>query len=339
MLPKMRVSVSNKCQMSCIYCKGEKGLMENFGPQREIISTYGLIEIIRIGIESSLKDVHFTGGEPFLRPDFFGLVRSIVELGAKVEINTNGLLLTEEKAKLLKEAGCSLLKISLDTIGEEKFASFTGINALKRVIDGIRAVNSIIPVRINCVVTRSNIDDIIPLIDLMNDIGIPRIHFLDLTYYPFVSGKQFWEKEFVDLTKEVKPLIEAKTNNKFGEVPIFGCNFSALASKSKGTVVVLKEANCSMRSPLHCSCCQSYCHEGMFTLRLSAGGYLNICPETNGLGIDAIAALKKGRLAEEYKRFSRIFDSTEQVKNSFPIFLERNKLKTKEGDKIENMLS
>lgn len=323
----MRISVSDKCQMSCIYCKGEKGLMENFGPQREMVSTYGLLEIIRIGVESGLKDVHFTGGEPFLRSDFFDLVKSTVALGAKVEVNTNGLLLTEEKARLLKEAGCSILKISLDTTEKEKFTSLTGINAIEKVIEGIKIVSPIIPVRVNCVVIRSNLNDIISLIDLMDKIGVQKIHFLDLTYYPFEGGKEFWEREFVDLTKEVKPLIEEKTKNKFGEMPIYGCNFSALSSKSKRTVIVLKEANCSMRSPLHCSCCQNYCHEGMFTLRLSAGGYLNICPEVNGLGIDAIAALKKGRLAEEYKRFSGIFDDTEQVKNSFSIFLERNKLK------------
>ena len=170
-------------------------------------------------------------------------------------------------------------------------------------------------------------DDIIPLIELMDEIGVPRIHFLDLTYYPFKGGRKFWEREFVDLTKEVKPLIEEKTGSKFGEMPIFGCNFSALPSNSKRTVIVMKEANYSMRSPLHCSCCQNYCHEGMFTLRLSAGGYLNICPQANGLGIDAVAALKKGKLAEEFKRFSKIFDSTEQAKDSFLVFLGRNKLK------------
>lgn len=339
MLPKMQVSVTEKCQMKCIYCDGWKKAMRNFNQGRKVLSVYDILEIIRCGIEAGLREVHFTGGEPFLRDDLIRLVKATTEMGVKVEVNTNGLLITEENVKLLKQAGCSLFKISLDTTSKQKYKAIRGVDAVKKIIDGIKIANQIIPVRVNCVVMRSNLDTIIPLIDFMNEIGVPRIHLLDLTYYPFKGGRNFWQKEFVYLAKEILPIIEKKTREKFTEIPIFGCSFYALSSGLGKITIVLKEANPTMRSLLHCSCCQDYCHEGMFTLRLSAGGYLNICPVVNGLGIDAVAALKKGRLLEEYERFSRIFDETEQV-DSFPIFLKRNRLtfKNKGGEKSEDML-
>jgi len=323
MLPKMQVSVTEKCQMMCIYCEGWKKAMRSFNQEKRELSAKTILEIIRWGIEAGLRDIHLTGGEPFLRNELIYVVRAITEMGARVEVNTNGLLLTEENVKLLKKAGCSLLKISLDTPEKQEFKAIRGIDAFEEIVKGIKIANRIMPVRVNCVAMRSNLRTIYPLIELMSEIGVPQIHLLDLTYYPFRGGKSFWQNEFVYLTKEILPLIEKKTERKFTKLPIFGCSFYALAMEK--TTVVLKEANPTMRAKSYCSSCRKYCHEGMFTLRLSASGYLNICPVVNSLGVDAASALKKGKLLREYRRFSRVFDETERIE-SFPIFLRRNRL-------------
>jgi molybdenum cofactor biosynthesis enzyme MoaA len=194
-------------------------------------------------------------------------------MGAKVEVNTNGLLITEKNVTQLRDAGCSLLKISLDTPMKQEYKAIREIDAFEKIIKGIEIANQIMPVRVNCVVLRSYLHTIYPLIELMSEIGVPRIHLLDLTYYPSRGSRNFWQKEFVYLTKEILPLIEKKTGGKFSKLPIFGCSFYALSTKK--TTIVLKEANPTMRSPLYCSQCRNYCHEGMFTLRLSAAGYLN----------------------------------------------------------------
>lgn len=340
MIPKIRISVTDRCQMKCIYCGGEEALMENFGPKRRTIYTQDLLEIIRYGLEVGFfKKVHFTGGEPLLRPDLINLIDSTVKMGGEVELNTNGLSLTERRVKLLKKAGCSLLKISLDCVNRKEFYSITGFDGFERVIKSIDIASKIMPVRVNCVVMQQSVERTMSLINLMNKLKVPRIHLLDLTYYPFPGFKTFWEEEFVYLSKEVQPFLEKKIGKKFKEMQIFGCSFYELPSKNKETTIVLKEANDTMRSPSICSFCQNYCHEGVFTLRLSTGGYLNICPFKNDLGVDALAALEKGTLIKEYEKFSEIFDETEQV-NSFPTFLSRNNLRLKRrGELSENMLS
>lgn len=340
MIPKIRISVTNRCQMKCVYCGGEEALMENFGPKRGTIYTQDLLEIIRCGLEAGFfKKVHFTGGEPLLRPDLINLIDSTVKMGGEVELNTNGLSLTERRVKLLKKAGCSLLKISLDCVTRKEFYSVTGFDGFEKVIKSIDIASKIMPVRVNCVVMQQNVGKIVSLIDLMNRLRVPRIHLLDLTYYPLPSFKTFWEEEFVYLSREVQPFFENKIGKKFKEMQIFGCSFFELPSKNKGTIIVLKEADPTMRCPSICSSCQNYCHEGVFTLRLSTGGYLNICPIENTLGVDALAAFEKGTLVKEYEKFSEIFDETERV-NSFPTFLSRNNLKLKgRGELGENMLS
>ena len=322
MLPKMQVSLTERCQMKCIYCNGWKKAMRSFDQGKEEIATETLMEIIRCGVEAGLEKVNFTGGEPFLRKDLVDVVRMTAETGAIVEVNTNGLLISPENVTELRDAGCKLLKISLDTPGRKEFEMIQGIDAYEKIISGIKIAKDILPVRVNCVAMRSNLEMIYPLIQLMDKIGVPRISLLDLTYYPFSDGNRFWRNEFVPLMKVVKPMLEEKVQSKFAHLPIYGCSFNEL--RVGNTAVVIKEANPTMRAE-HCANCLSYCHEGIYALRLSPAGYLNICPSVNNIGVDAIACLRHGKLPSEYERFSQIFGEA-QLTESFPIFMEKNRL-------------
>ncbi len=315
--------------MKCVYCGGEDSSMENFGLIKREISAKKLLKIVRFGLENKFfRRVHFTGGEPLLRADIMHIIDSTVKMGGEVELNTNGLLLTENKIKQLRKIGCSLLKISLDCVRSQGFSSITGVNGYKKIIKTIKMASEVLPVRVNCVIMKRNMKSIIPLINLMSKIGVPEIHFLDLTYYPAASFKKFWEREFIHVSHKVRPFIEEKVGKKFKEISVFGCTFYKLVIK--GVAVVLKEANPTMRNYSFCPSCQTYCHEGIFTLRLSAGGYLNICPIENTLGIDAIDALRKGVLAKELEKFSKIFDNAKSV-YSFSTFLGKNNLEIKRG--------
>ena len=66
------------------------------------------------------------------------------------EITTNGILLGKyfnEKGKLPE--GLSLIKVSLDTIDEEKFKEETGGGNLSTVIESVKTVSPYITVRAN----------------------------------------------------------------------------------------------------------------------------------------------------------------------------------------------
>ena len=332
MFTKVRVAVTRQCEMSCIYCpRGPDINMENFdGMQEYCMTTEEIIGIIRVLASQGLKEVHFTGGEPLRRPDLVNLIRQTVETGSHVELNTNGLGLNGDKLVQLKAAGLWDIKISLDVPNRGAFLAFTGLDAFEKVVAGIKAAVSVMPVRLNCVVLHYNVDSLIPLIKMANELGVQKIHLLDLTFYPCVGGKVFWEREFVYLTKEVMAPLELEFGTKFKPMPVFGCAFYEMESMAGGTVVVLKEAQPTMRSESRCGQCTGYCHEGVFTLRLSAGGYLNFCPCMNESGINALRLWREGKLAESLKNFSDAFDEAKPV-DSFPVFLEKNKLCYKEG--------
>lgn len=177
--------------------------------------------------------------------------------------------------------------------------------------------------------------------DIISDIAIniirePLIRFTQqvckeygIALEPGVNSGPIWDKA-ANLTKDVMGSLEREFGTKFKPMPMYGCTFYEMESVPGGTVVVLKEAQPTMRSETQCGQCFGYCHEGVFTLRLSAGGYLNFCPCMNQNGVNALSLWREGKLAESLKFFSQVFDEAKPI-NSFQTFLERNKLCYKEG--------
>lgn len=328
MFTKARIAISRLCQMNCIYCPdGPLIFMENYdGQEKYCLSSEELLGIIGVMVKSGVNNIHFTGGEPLIRKDAAEIISKTISMGAAVELNTNGLLITEKKMKELKEAGLNFLKISLDTPYDQEFLNFTGVDKLQRVLSGVKTAIKFMPVRLNCVVMKSNFNSIIPLLEMVEEIGVRQIHLLDLTYYSSCVGKKnFWENEFIYLTKDLMPILEEKFQAPFAPMDVFGCKFYKLESSRKGMAIVLKEAEPTMRSPV-CQDCPEYCHEGIFTLRLSCGGYLNFCPTNNSWGVDSLNLYRRGLLGDALQRYSEIFNHTLSV-NSFQKFLRVNTLK------------
>ena len=55
-----------------------------------------------------------SGGEPLVRPDILDLAEYATSKGIRVTFSTNGILITEEKAKRMKEIGVTYAGISID---------------------------------------------------------------------------------------------------------------------------------------------------------------------------------------------------------------------------------
>lgn len=89
----------------------------------------------------NIKAVRMTGGEPLLCLDgVLEIARSCSRLGIRPGINTNGTLLDASVARLLKEAGISTIKISLDASEEATHRRIRGSSySLDRILEGIKA--------------------------------------------------------------------------------------------------------------------------------------------------------------------------------------------------------
>ena len=115
----LRVSITDKCNLRCVYCMPLEGLP---WLQRDELLSYEEIEqIVRVMAPMGLERLRITGGEPLVRRDVPELVRLLAAVPGirDLSLSTNAVLLAEQ-ADALKAAGISRLNVSLDSLREDR---------------------------------------------------------------------------------------------------------------------------------------------------------------------------------------------------------------------------
>ncbi|MBV8489522.1 MAG: GTP 3',8-cyclase MoaA [Candidatus Eremiobacteraeota bacterium] len=156
----LRVSVTDKCNLRCVYCMPEEGL--EWLRRDEILSYEEIVAIVRAAASQGVRSIRLTGGEPLVRRDLHRLVEGIAAIDGieDIALSTNGLLL-EAQLEALVAAGLKRVNVSLDTLREDRFAAVARRPGLDLVLRGIDAAvgAGLTPVKINCVVMRGVNDD------------------------------------------------------------------------------------------------------------------------------------------------------------------------------------
>ena len=159
----LRVSVTDRCNLRCIYCMPEAGLP--WIPKSEILSFEEIAEIVAAAASIGVRSIRLTGGEPLVRRDLHELVRRLAAIPGidDIALSTNGLLLAQQIGPL-RAAGLRRVIISLDTLDERRFFAIARRPGLDRVLEGIDAAiaHGLGPVKLNCVVMRGQNEDEIP---------------------------------------------------------------------------------------------------------------------------------------------------------------------------------
>ncbi|MFH0947697.1 MAG: GTP 3',8-cyclase MoaA [Elusimicrobiota bacterium] len=182
----LRVSVTDRCNLRCVYCMPEKGI-ENI-PHSEILRYEEILKIVDIAISLGIKKIRVTGGEPLVRKGIVEFLSKLSQRKVDFSVTTNGILLGDF-ANDLKKAGVKRINVSLDTLAEKKFFEITRGGVLKKVMDGILKAKSvgIEPIKINTVVlTETTEEDIKKFIDFAKENGLV-VRFIE--HIPFTDYK------------------------------------------------------------------------------------------------------------------------------------------------------
>ena len=136
---RLRISVTELCNLRCIYCRPENGL--DLGKHKDILTYEEIATVVRHAVKLGIKSFRLTGGEPLVRRGIENLLCMLGKIPGveDLAITTNGIYL-KNYAKLLKETGLFRLNISLDSLEESKFERVTRGGKLRDVLDGIEEV-------------------------------------------------------------------------------------------------------------------------------------------------------------------------------------------------------
>ncbi len=170
-LTDLRVSITDRCNLRCVYCMPEDGI--DFRPRADLLQDDELVLLISIAAELGIEKIRLTGGEPTVRPGIVNLVRRIAAIpGIKDLAMTTNALLLESLAEPLRDAGLTRVNVSLDTLDPEKFSRITRGGHVDRVFAGIERAEAagLAPLKLNAVVVRGfNEEDVSSLAALTHE--------------------------------------------------------------------------------------------------------------------------------------------------------------------------
>lgn len=158
-LRDLRISVTDRCNMRCIYCMPRECFKsDSLFLRKEELLTFGEIErLAKIFTSFGISKIRLTGGEPLVRPNIEDLIQSLSTLpDVELTMTTNGTLLAS-KAQRLKDSGLDRVTISLDSDDEDTFQFMNDAGyPVKAVLKGIEAAEEagLTPIKINMVVKR-----------------------------------------------------------------------------------------------------------------------------------------------------------------------------------------
>ncbi|MCL2358761.1 MAG: GTP 3',8-cyclase MoaA [Nitrososphaerota archaeon] len=195
---KLRISITDRCNMHCVYCMPKEGLQ--LYPKNQILSYEEIQRLAAIFAGLGIKKIRLTGGEPLVRPEIEKLVCALSSIdGIKtISMTTNGLLLNK-KAAQLKIAGLHGINVSLDTLKPDRFKSITRIDGLSQILLSLQtARDEGFEIKINTVIIRGqNDDEIVDFAKFAIATGYP-VRFIE--FMP-LDGSHIWNPSLV-VTKE-----------------------------------------------------------------------------------------------------------------------------------------
>lgn len=151
----LRVSVTDKCNLRCVYCMPEEGVRTR--SHDEILRLEEIARVVRVATDLGIERVRITGGEPLVRKGLVDLVRMIASIpGVRdLSMTTNATLLAR-CARNLAGAGLRRVNISLDTLKPDVYSRITRRGDIRAALEGIAAAEAagLRPIRLNAVVVR-----------------------------------------------------------------------------------------------------------------------------------------------------------------------------------------
>ena len=166
-----KIKLTTQCNLRCVMCRYWRR------PRQPEMDTAAVERLLRDLASLGCRKVHFSGGEVFTRPDLLRLIELGVGLGLKVNLTTNGTLITKDLAKQLGKLRMNSVAVSLDAGRSKEHDRLRGVRgAFRRATRGAawvteRARAGRPRLRINMVLTRRNYHELPGVLRLAGELG------------------------------------------------------------------------------------------------------------------------------------------------------------------------
>ncbi len=140
--------------------------------------------VIREAAALGVLQIGFSGGEPLARRDLTELVHTAREANLYTNLITSGIGLDDDRVRDLRNAGLDSVQLSFQSDQPDLSDEIAGAHAHRRKLDvasKIRAAE--IPLSLNFVIHRHNIDRLPQMIELAESLGAERVELANVQFY------------------------------------------------------------------------------------------------------------------------------------------------------------
>ncbi len=198
----LRLSVTDRCNLRCIYCQSEA--KHNYIPHPNVLRYEEMLCLVGAAVKLGIKKIRLTGGEPFARKNFMSFMQMLHNNFPNVDlrITTNGTLVRPH-INALRELGVRGINISLDSFTKSTFERITREDVLHEVLttmDELLAAN--MHIKINAVAMRGITD-----IELKTFVDFAIQHPVDVRFIEFMpmgSDTRWSDKHFISADELLK---------------------------------------------------------------------------------------------------------------------------------------
>jgi pyrroloquinoline quinone biosynthesis protein E len=179
--------VTHSCPLHCVYCSNPLSLDR----RRQELTTDEWARVFEEVAQLGVVQVHLTGGEPLDRTDILDLVGAAHSFGLYTNLITSGISGNVERGSLgaefaleLAERGLSSAQLSVQAATSGLSDRLAGYKSFERKLEAARAIRKAdIPLTMNVVLTKFNIDQLEPIIDLCESWGADCLELANAQYY------------------------------------------------------------------------------------------------------------------------------------------------------------
>lgn len=211
-LREIHWEVTNKCNLRCKHCLPMSGSAR----PNELTTEEAMVALETFRVAGASK-VFFTGGEPFSRKDFLGLLERTVALGMRASVITNATLLSRATLEKVKHLDVGL-GISIDGADEMTNDAIRGQGSFRQAVDALRRCrDSGVSMTLYVTVTATNVEQLDALARLAREHDCKIVHFNEVT----IAGRAIsFSDEFVlsaEQRKRLPEMVAKTTQAVFGE--------------------------------------------------------------------------------------------------------------------------
>ena len=210
--------LTHRCPLGCPYCSNPLAL----DPRTDELDTQTWARVFAEAAGLGVLQVHLSGGEPGARRDLVDITAAAHAAGLYTNLITSAVGITADTLRKLADTGLDHVQISIqdsEPASADRIAGYEGAFARKRAL-AAEVVRLKVPLTVNAVMHRANIDRLADMVALALSLGASRVEIAHAQYYGWALKNRAALMPTAEQVKRAAAAVEQLRRKHHGEIVI-----------------------------------------------------------------------------------------------------------------------